>query len=223
MMSHGPTTARRAGTEYPHLDAIRPAPLADSITFDQALAECERRGLVPIQGGAILAVAAVVGALASAYASYSASQAQAAAAKYQGRVAQEQANAAAQAGKIAEENQREQDARMMAAQRVRIGATGAEETIGAPLLAEMESASAAELNARRIRWSAETRAAGFESEKIGQAFAATQYKRQGYIQAGAALLTGAGKAAAYGGGGGGGGGGTGASFGGDYGSTPYRT
>lgn len=178
------------------------------MTFDEALAECERRGLTPICGGAVAAIAAaVIGALVSAYSAYSASQAQAASAKYQGRLAQEQADAATEAGKIAEENQREQDKRLIAAQRARIGATGAEETVGAPLLAEMESASNAELNARRIMWSAQTRSAGFQSEKVGQNFAARQYRRQGYIGVGASLLTGA--ARAYGSYGGGGGGGTG--------------
>jgi len=175
------------------------------MTFDQALAECQRRGLHPIAGGAVAAIiVSVVAALASAYAAYSASQAQAAAADFQGKIASRQADAAAQQGKIAEENQREQDRRVMAAQRARIGATGAQEDVGAPLLAEMESASNAELNARRINWATTTRVQGFQAEKVGQAFAASSYRRQGYVQAGAALLTGAARAyGAYGGGGGG--------------------
>lgn len=81
----------------------------------------------------------------------SACQAQAAQAKYAGQVAQEQADAATEAGKIAEENQRDQDRRLRAAQRARIGATGAEEAVGAALLAEMESTANAEFNARAIR------------------------------------------------------------------------
>lgn len=165
------------------------------MTFDEALAECERQGLRPIQGGVVAAVVvAVVAALASAYATYSASQAQAAQAEYAGKVAKEQAKAAAEAGKLQEENQREQDTRMRAALRAKIGATGADETIGAPLLAEMESAANAEKNARAIRWSAETRTQGFMAEAVGQQFAAKQYRRQGYVGAGAALLTGAAKA-----------------------------
>lgn len=165
------------------------------MTFDQALAECQRRGLHPIQGGAVAAiVVAVVAALASAYAAYSASQAQAAQAEFQGKQAQRQADAAEEAGKIAESNQREQDRKQQAAQRARIGATGAQEDVGAPLLAEMESSANAELNARRINWATATRVGGYQSEAVGQAFAARQYRRQGYVQTGAALLSGAAKA-----------------------------
>jgi hypothetical protein len=142
----------------------------------------------------VAAAIAIVAAIASAYATYSASQAQAASADYQGKVAKQQATAAAEAAKVAEQNQREQDRRVQAAQRARIGATGAEETVGAPLLAEMESAANAELNARRIRWEGQTRVAGFQAEEVGQGFAARQYRRQGYVGAGATLLTGAAKA-----------------------------
>ncbi len=154
----------------------------------------------------IVAAAVAVAALASAYSAYSASQAQAASQEYQADVAKEQARAAAEAGKIAEENQRDQDRRMIAAAEARAAGSGIEETTGSALLAHMESAANAELNARRINWAASTRAQGFHAERVGYAFAAQQARRQGYVQTGASLLSGAARAyGAYSAGGGGGG------------------
>ena len=66
----------------------------------------------------------------------------------------------------AEENQREQDRRVISASRARAAGAGIDEDFGSSLLAQMESAETAELNARRIRWSGETQAKGFQAEQI---------------------------------------------------------
>lgn len=159
---------------------------------------------------AALVVAGVVAAVASGVTAYAASEAQADAADYQRKVAEQQKKAAEEAGKVAEENQRQQDQRVIAAARARAAGAGIAEDEGSSLLAQMESATNAELNARRIRWTTATRAAGIEAERVGYGFAAKQARRQGYISAGASLLGGAANAyGAYSYGQGGGGGGTG--------------
>lgn len=142
------------------------------------------------------AVIGVIAALAAAYAAYSASQAQAAQLEYQQDVAEQQAKASREAAAAAEESQREQAAHIQAAQRSRIGASGILGDVGSPLLAQMESAANAELDARRIRFAGETQAKGFESEGILRGFEAKNTRRQGYINAGASLLAGA--SSAYG-------------------------
>src|SRR5438105_4091050 len=68
------------------------------------------------------------------------------------QVANNQAKAAREAAGVAEENQRTQDRRIIAAQRARAAASGVSEDEGSSLLAQMESASISELNSRRIRW-----------------------------------------------------------------------
>jgi hypothetical protein len=142
----------------------------------------------------VAAISFIVTALIAAYSAYATSQAQTAAADYQKRVAEQQQNAALQAGTLAEQNQRDQNRRQQAALRARIGMSGAVEDVGAPLMAVEESARNAELNARAIRWGTETRAAGFHAEAVGQGFAGLLARRQGYVGAGASILTGLGKA-----------------------------
>jgi hypothetical protein len=159
----------------------------------------------------VVAVVAVVGALASAYATYSASEAQAQSLSYQKKVAKNQAEiarqnaeAARQAGAVAEENERDQSRRILAAQRAAIGQAGVQGEIGSPLLAQIESAETAELNARRVRFGAEMAARGqeidargHEAESLLRGFESKTTRRLGYVQAGSTLLTGASNA--YGG------------------------
>src|SRR5437870_1723410 len=82
---------------------------------------------------------------------------------------------------VAAQNEREQDRRILAAQRARAAASGLDPNEGASLLAEMESASTAELNARRIRWSSEHQQAGYQSEAVLQGFYAGAARRTGYL------------------------------------------
>jgi hypothetical protein len=141
-----------------------------------------------------VAAALVVAAVASAYTAYASSEASAASMEYQSKVSERQAEAARRSAAIAAENQREEDQRILAAQRARLGGAGVIADAGSPLLAQMEDAETAALNEARIRWSGETQATGFEAEAIGQRFAARQTRRLGYLQAGSSLIAGLSKA-----------------------------
>src|SRR5947209_8961297 len=92
----------------------------------------------------IAGIIAAVAAIASAVTTYAASESAASAADYNRKVAKNQADAAREAGVVAEQNEREQDRRILAAQRARAAASGLDPNQGASLLAEMESASTAE-------------------------------------------------------------------------------
>jgi hypothetical protein len=155
----------------------------------------------------VVGIIAVLGAVVSAYGTYAASEAQADTLNYQRKVAKNQATiarqnaeAARQAGLVAEDNERDQSRRILAAQRAAIGASGVQGEIGAPLLAQIESAETAELNARRVRFGAEmaargqeNEARGFQSEALLRGFESKTTRRLGYVQAGSSLLTGASK------------------------------
>lgn len=155
----------------------------------------------------VVGIIAVLGAVVSAYGTYAASEAQADSLNYQRKVAKNQetiarqnAEAARQAGLVAEDNERDQSRRILAAQRAAIGASGVQGDVGSPLLAQIESAETAELNARRVRFGAEmaargqeNEARGFQAESILRGFESKTTRRLGYVQAGSSLLTGASK------------------------------
>ncbi len=143
-------------------------------------------------GYAIAAI--VVSALVSAYATYSASQAQASAQDYQAKVAKQQQQAARDAAAIAAQNAEARMKRVLGAQRAAIGAAGVLGTEGSPLLVQLQSAEDAALDIARIRYGGEARASGFRAEEILQRWQAGATRRAGYIGAGASLLGGAAKA-----------------------------
>lgn len=140
--------------------------------------------------------AAVISALATAYATYSASQAQAAAQDYQAKVARNQQQQARDAAAIAAQNAEARMKRVLAAQRAAIGASGVMSTEGSPLLVQLDSAEEAAFDLAKIRYSGEVRATGYRAEEILQRWQAGATRRAGYIGAGASLLGGA--ASAYG-------------------------
>ena len=142
---------------------------------------------------AIIAGIAVSTAV-SAYSAYAASEARSDAADYQSKVAKNQADAARQAAEIAAQNEAEQNRRIRATQRARAAGSGIEEDEGSSLLAQMEAAEQDVLNQRRILHAGRTQARGFQAESILQGFAAKNYERQGYVNAGASIIGGAGKA-----------------------------
>lgn len=150
-------------------------------------------------------IGAIITAVAVAVTTYAASESAAQQREYAAEVEERRADAAKQAASIAAENQEDQDRRLLAAQRARLGLAGVEGSIGSPLLAEMESAETAELNRRRILYAGDVQAQGYEAEAKGERFAAKATRRLGYLQAGTSLITGGAKAwGAYSGGGGGG-------------------
>jgi hypothetical protein len=160
--------------------------------------------------GAIALVVGAIATIASAVTTYAASQAQADAADYNRKVLKNQAEAEASAANAAAAQQREQDRKIIAAQRARSAGSGVYEEEGAPLLAQVESTKTAALNEARIRWAGENRVQGLRAEAILQGFYASTARRQGYLAAGTRLLSGAASAlGSYSGGSGGSGGGGG--------------
>lgn len=145
---------------------------------------------------AYVAIAAtVVAALASAYATYSASQAQAQANQYNAKLAKNQSINAANAAKVEADNRRELYQRQMAAQRAAIGAAGVEPGEGSPLLVQVDSAEQAALDLARVRYAGQVQSTAYQSEENVQKFYARSNRQQGYIGAGASLLGGASSAA----------------------------
>jgi len=142
----------------------------------------------------VVAAALIATALIGAYSAYSANEAQSEAAEYQSKVAKNQSDAARQAADIAAQNEAEQNRRIRATQRARAAGSGIEEDEGSSLLAQMEAAEQDVLNQRRILHAGRTQARGFQAESILQGFAAKNYERQGYVNAGASIIGGAGKA-----------------------------
>jgi hypothetical protein len=153
---------------------------------------------------AVVAIVAsiIVAGAASAYASYASSEAPADAADYQRKVARNQAQAARDAAAAAAEDQADEDARIMALQRARIGESGIDPTVGNPLLVQSDAAATAELNRRRILWQGETGARNYESDAILAGWESKTARRLGYLQVGTTLLSTAAKAYAAGAGGG---------------------
>lgn len=83
----------------------------------------------------------------------------------------------------------------MAKNRANIGASGVMAAEGSPLLVQIEDAQNAALNEARIRYGGEVAARAEESEAIIQKYIGKRAERQGYIQAGASLLSGVSSAA----------------------------
>lgn len=141
----------------------------------------------------IIAAIGIVAALASAYATYEATQAQAESLDYQAKVAKNQAQAARNAAEVAAEDQADQDEHILALQRARMGAAGISSDVGSPLLVQSESAATAELNRRRILWQGEQGARNFEADAILAGWESRSTRRLGYLQTGTTLLNAAAK------------------------------
>jgi len=133
---------------------------------------------------------AAIGAAVSTYGAVSAGQQQQEAADYNAKVARNQATAAREAAAVAEADERAQTQRTLSATRARAAASGLDPNEGSSLLAEMETASIGELNARRIRWAGQNQIAGYQAEAQLQAFQGRQFARTGYLTGGTNLLTG---------------------------------
>ena len=136
------------------------------------------------------AIVGVIGAVISAYATYQASQAQAAALSYQQKAQRNQAIAAEQAAQIAAENAHTQHQRVLATQRARLGAAGVISSEGSPLLVQMDSAEQAALDEARILYSGKVQAGGYRSEAILSGYQARTTRATGTLAAGGSLLSG---------------------------------
>jgi hypothetical protein len=138
----------------------------------------------------ITAIAAL-GVIVSAYATYSASQAQAAANDFNRKVAKNNALAARQSAEVEVENRKTHFAHVLAAQRAGIGASGVQASEGSPLLVQMDSAAEAALDLARVRYQGEIGSRNYQSEAQLQKFAAQSARVQSYVGTGASLLGGA--------------------------------
>ena len=146
-------------------------------------------------------MAAIVPATAMLYISIAAMAASAAAAAYQGmsqaaaqkgeaKMQEYNAQVATNAAKIREDQQREQDRRILGAQRMGYAKAGVEME-GTPLLVALESTRQAELSAQRIRYGGELESQGWRNQAMMSRWGAKNSMTAGMIGAGSSLLTGA--------------------------------
>lgn len=138
--------------------------------------------------------AVVVAAVVTAVTTWQASEAQARRDEYNAKVQKQMAERAQMAAEARAQAQERQDERIQHALRARAAGAGLEEDAGSSLLAQMENAEEAALNAKTIRWSGEARASDFLAGRRLSMFQAQQAREGGYIGAGTALLTGGARA-----------------------------
>jgi hypothetical protein len=141
------------------------------------------------------AIAAIIGSAVSAYGAYSQSQAQAAAARYNAKLDENQAINAQNQAQVEMERRRELYKRQKGTQLALMGGSGIELGEGSPLLLEADSAEQAALDLARVRYEGQIKSTSYQSEANIQRFSARTATRQGYVSAGASLLSGAGSAA----------------------------
>lgn len=146
--------------------------------------------------GTIAVVAMVAATAASAYASYESGRQQKKAADYNASLANEQAANAREAARIKEETYRKQTTRHLASMRAAYGARGVSME-GTPLLALMDSAKEAELDALRIRRGGEMDSNAFEGEAGLYRMMGKQAYSAGLMGAGTSLLGGASSVSRY--------------------------
>ena len=139
---------------------------------------------------AVSAIVSVVVAAVSAYLQYEQAQAQAAAMRYNAKVAENQAIGAQQQAQYVADRQREQTRRLLSRQRALYGTAGVELAAGSPLMVQADSARQGELDAQASLASGAGRALGFQSQAKIDRFMAGRTETMGSIKAGATLLSG---------------------------------
>jgi hypothetical protein len=133
----------------------------------------------------------VAAAAASAYATYSAGQAQKAGHEHQAKVAENQAKTAAAQAEYARQQQAARDRRVQAAARAAQGVSGIETGEGSSLLIDIENARTAALNAEATRYTEEARQRGLAGQAGLERWQGRLASSQATIGAGATLLGGA--------------------------------
>ena len=134
-------------------------------------------------------VVGVVAALASGYAAYSASEAQADAQRHQAKLAKNQAINAQNAAAVEMENRRESFKRQMAAQRALMGASGVQLGEGSTLLVEVDAGEQAALDLARVRYAGEVRSTTYQDESRLMRWQSGVTRTQGRVSTGASLLS----------------------------------
>lgn len=151
-----------------------------------------------ILGGAVAAIAIGASLAASgvgAYYAYKASEDQARAINYQKRQAQINAKQARDAAAASAELAHERHKRILAAQRMALGASGVTSDEGSPLMLQLDAAEQAALEEARIRNAGATAATGLENQARLFRAQAKDVRTAGYIGAGTTLLGGISRAA----------------------------
>jgi len=148
---------------------------------------------------ALSTTAAVVmmaaGSAISAIGAIQSGQATAASARFQAGIMRQQAERERLEAEGREDDFRRDASRLMARRRATLGATGVEPTEGSPLLVTEDMAGETELQALRIRSGGELNATRLEQQAMLEGFRGRVASREGFMRAGAALLSGAGQAA----------------------------
>lgn len=145
------------------------------------------------------AVVTLLAAGVSAYAQIRQGQQAEAVGKYNARIAEQQAASARTAAAADAETKRRQFDRILGTQRARFGASGVIGSEGSSLLVMMQSEEEAALDVARVRYGGAAQAYGLQSEATLQRFQGRQARRQGYLGATSAILTGvSGAASTYG-------------------------
>jgi hypothetical protein len=136
-------------------------------------------------------IATVAAAAVSAYGMYAQAQQQAAAGKYNAKIAENQAVAAKQAAGMRADTVRERARRIEATNVARAASGGIVPTSGSPLYVMADNAMQAELDAQRVEYGGDVEAAGYNAQARLARYGAGQASEAGMFRAGSTLLSGA--------------------------------
>lgn len=137
-----------------------------------------------------IAIAGVVAAAGSAYASYAAGQAGQEAGKYNAAVAERQAEEAKAQAKINAENQARASQREQATVRARAADAGVNPSYGSPLLTLMDNARLSELENQRLLYGGDVRAGALKAGAGLALYQGQTAAKAGAVGAGINLLSG---------------------------------
>jgi hypothetical protein len=136
---------------------------------------------------ALIAIAAV-GAAASAYGTYAASEAASEAHTYNKKIAENQAVYAQQQADIAAQTEQEKNRHILAAQRAAYGSSGVTDE-GSPLMVMADTARQMERDQYLIKYGGDVSASGYRAQAGLQGLYARQSQQQGQVGAGVSLLS----------------------------------
>lgn len=143
---------------------------------------------VGIYVGLALGAASLAASAYSAYAAYEANVAQQRAIQYQRRQSEIQQKQARDAAMAAAERKHAEHARILAAQRMALGASGVTGTEGSSLILQVESAMEAALDEERVRAAGEAYSTGFANEGKIFRWQGNRLRTGGQVALGTSLL-----------------------------------
>jgi hypothetical protein len=131
---------------------------------------------------------AAVGAAASAYGTYAASEAASEAHTYNKKIAENQAVYAQQQADIAAQTEQEKNRHILAAQRAAYGSSGVTDE-GSPLMVMADTARQMERDQYLIKYGGDVSASGYRAQAGLQGLYSRQSQQQGQVGAGVSLLS----------------------------------